>query len=57
MELLKDYLESDRVVILHGFGGSGKTEIAKKYVFENKLKYDAIIFTNYTSTLTDILIS
>lgn len=57
MQLLEDYLERDRVVILHGFGGSGKTEIAKKYVFENKLKYDSVIFTNYTSTLTDILIS
>ncbi len=44
-----------KALFIQGFAGIGKSEIAKKYVEEAKLKYDAIVFHHYTGHLKDVI--
>lgn len=44
-----------RKVFLHGFGGIGKSELAKKYAELHRMDYDAIIFLSYDGSLEDLL--
>ena len=43
------------VVFLHGFGGIGKSELAKKYAEIHKNKYDSVLFLSYDGSLEDLL--
>ena len=45
------------MVFLYGFGGIGKTEIAKMYAQKHSKEYDAVLFVKYDSnfTLQDLL--
>lgn len=42
-------------VFLHGFGGIGKSELAKKYAELHEKEYDAILFLSYEDSLEDLL--
>lgn len=48
---IDEYLQKDKYVILEGIGGIGKTELAKKYAWENREKYDIVQFITYTGDL------
>lgn len=41
-----------RIVVIHGDGGMGKTEVALKYARENEHRYDYVFFVNSTSMQT-----
>ena len=47
----------NQLVFLHGFGGIGKTELAKMYAHSHHKRYDAIVFLKYDreSTLQELL--
>ena len=44
-----------RAVFLHGFGGIGKSEIAKKYAEEYATQYDAVLFLHYKGSLENLI--
>jgi tetratricopeptide (TPR) repeat protein/serine/threonine protein kinase len=48
---IDEYLQRDSYVILEGIGGIGKTELAKKYAWENREKYDIVQFITYSGDL------
>jgi tetratricopeptide (TPR) repeat protein len=48
---IDEYLQRDSYVILEGIGGIGKTELAKKYAWENRGKYDIVQFITYSGDL------
>lgn len=51
--LIKENFDAKKkAVFLHGFGGIGKTEIARRYAELHKKDYDAILFVKYDSNLT-----
>ncbi len=48
LQKLHELLQGEaKVVFLHGFGGIGKTELAKKYVQIHKDEYDVTVFDIY----------
>ena len=48
LALIKNYFDSKKkAVFLHGFGGIGKTEIARRYAELNSKDYDTILFLKY----------
>ena len=51
IEAIGKSLDSDSYVILEGMGGIGKTELVKKYAWENQDKYEAIQFVTYSNNL------
>ncbi|GEM_PF-1421547 len=50
---IDEYLQKDSYVILEGIGGIGKTELAKKYAWENREKYDIVQFITYSRDLQE----
>jgi hypothetical protein len=44
--------EKSRIVVLHGMGGQGKTQMALKYINDHRLEYQHIIWIDGTSMLT-----
>lgn len=54
---LKENIKSNKCVFLHGMGGIGKSEIAKKYANIHKEDYDKIVFVKYESNLEQLIIS
>lgn len=44
-----------KTVFLHGFGGIGKSELAKKYAQIHKMDYDAILFLSYENSLEELV--
>lgn len=44
-----------KTVFLHGFGGIGKSELAKKYAQIHKTDYDAILFLSYEDSLEELV--
>ena len=51
IEAIGKRLESESYVILEGMGGIGKTELVKKYAWENRDNYEAIQFVTYNNSL------
>ena len=45
------------VVFVQGIGGIGKSDLVKKYVLDNRNKYETIIFTQYVSDLKSLIAS
>lgn len=55
IEQINKKLEEDKLVILTGVGGIGKSEIAKKYVESYKSKYKTIVYLTYTFDLVSTI--
>lgn len=58
LTLIKTFFASEKkAVFLHGFGGIGKTEIARRYAQLNSNHYDTVLFVKYNKneTLQDLL--
>lgn len=47
--------EGNRAIFLHGFGGIGKSELAKKYAEIHAKEYDAILFLTYRNNIKETL--
>jgi len=50
-------LQNYSYVILAGMGGTGKTELAKKYAWDNQGKYDKIQFVSFNENLLSTIAS
>lgn len=58
IELIYDKLKNETdAVFLHGFGGIGKSVLAKQYAFLYREDYDVIIFANYFTNLFDLVLN
>lgn len=44
-------------VFLHGFGGIGKSVLAKQYAFCYKKEYDVVLFASFTTSLFDLVVN
>ncbi len=55
LEIENCFKGKTHTIFLHGFGGIGKSELAKKYAEENKNFYDAILFLNYENSLKELI--
>lgn len=58
LTLIKTFFDSKKkAVFLHGFGGIGKTEIARRYAQLNSNHYDIVLFVKYNKneTLQELL--
>ncbi len=58
LTLIKEHFDSKKkAVFLHGFGGIGKTEIARRYAEINSNYYDTVMFIKYNGndTLQELL--
>lgn len=49
--------EKANIVVLHGFGGIGKSTIALEYAAKSKADYDAIVFLPYQGSIDESLAS
>lgn len=52
-EMFSLFNSKTRTIFIHGFGGIGKSELAKKYANVYSNNYDAITFINYKDSLED----
>ena len=53
LSLIKENFDAKKkAVFIHGFGGIGKTEIARRYAELHKKDYDTILFVKYDSNST-----
>lgn len=58
MALIHDKLKNETdTVFLHGFGGIGKSVLAKQYAFLYKKDYDVVIFASYLTSLFDLVVN
>lgn len=58
IKLIYDKLENESdAVFLHGFGGIGKSVLAKQYAFLYKDTYDTIVFANFATNLFDLVLN
>lgn len=56
LQQIHDCFENgQKVVFLHGFGGIGKSELAKKYAETYANSYDAILFLRYKDSLEELI--
>jgi len=59
LEKLKQEIEkgkdSQNIIVLHGTGGMGKTQLALKYVYQQYRNYSSVFFVNTASIQTTIL--
>ena len=53
LEDLKAQVEEKRVVFLSGIGGIGKTELAKRYAFENRNSFRTVVFAPFAGSIAD----
>ena len=51
------YKEGHNVIFLKGIGGIGKTQIAKKYVYDHREEYDTIVFATYEKDIKSLIIN
>ncbi|MBO6261365.1 MAG: TIR domain-containing protein [Bacilli bacterium] len=56
-EIENRYNEGHHVVFLHGTGGIGKTQVAKKYVLDHRDEYETVIFTTYEGNVKELVIN
>lgn len=49
------FAEGKKMIFLQGFGGIGKSELAKKYATIHEKQYDEVIFLEYVGSLKDTL--
>lgn len=49
------FKDSCNIVFLHGFGGIGKSELAKKYAEIHEKEYDAVLFLSYDDSIEELL--
>ena len=56
IEALRSGLEKERVVVLQGLGGIGKTQIALEYAYRHSAKYKSVLWFN-VGTLKSVLLS
>ena len=52
---LETVLEEKNSIFITGSGGIGKTELVKQYIYQNKDKYDAIVFMVYNNSIQDCI--
>lgn len=52
---IRNAFEYNNIIFLYGFGGIGKSELAKKYAHNYKDDYDTILFCRYTESLKNTL--
>lgn len=56
LEEIKARLLEHQVVFLHGIGGIGKTELAKRFLHENEGKFNHIIMVSFQESIIDTVI-
>ena len=56
LNLSKNNLSKYGKIFIEGMGGIGKSELVKKYLSENKNKFDKIIYASYENNLVDTII-
>lgn len=49
--------EDQQVLFINGIGGIGKTELAKRYVYENRRAFEKVIFVHTQATWMDTVLS
>lgn len=49
------FVRKNNIVFLHGFGGIGKSELSKKFIYDNVDNYDVILFLKYNFSLENTL--
>lgn len=52
---IDEFLNNDTYVFLEGMGGIGKSELAKRYAWEYRDKYDVIQFINFEECLMETI--
>ncbi|MDO5011734.1 MAG: NB-ARC domain-containing protein [Intestinibacter bartlettii] len=57
IKLIHDKLKNEtNSVFIHGFGGIGKSVLAKQYAFLHKNDYDTILFASYLTSIMDLVL-
>lgn len=56
LEFIENNLSKYGKIFIEGMGGIGKSELVKKYLSENKNKFDKIIYASYENNLVDTII-
>ena len=54
-EIEKYFSDGFHTIFLHGIGGIGKTEVAKKYAFDHRNDYDTIIYATYDGSVQSLI--
>ncbi len=55
LEDIEGLLQDKQLAFLSGIGGIGKTEIAKRYVKQNRETYDTVVFSVFTSSIKKLV--
>ena len=53
IKAINEQLQSTHFLVLHGIGGIGKTELAKRYAQKFSSEYDAVIFVRYDTSIIE----
>lgn len=56
LKFIENNLSKYGKIFIEGMGGIGKSELVKKYLSENKNKFDKIIYASYENNLVDTII-
>lgn len=57
LRALEEAMDKNAVVFLSGIGGIGKTELAKKYAWEYRNKYNNIVFVSFQHSIFETICS
>lgn len=53
--VIHEQLQNSNIVVLHGIGGIGKSELAKHYALKHKNDYDAAVFVRFQGNIIDTI--
>ena len=55
LSTIREILTRNQIIFLSGFGGIGKTELAKKFAADLRDEFDTIIFCRYDTSIIDLV--
>lgn len=56
IDAIHETLKENHLLILHGIGGIGKSELAKHYAQSYSEEYDAVVFVRFQGTIRDAVV-
>lgn len=53
LEEIREVIFENQVLFIHGIGGIGKTEVAKRFVYENRKHFNTVVFLSFRDSIVE----